>query len=205
MAFNIQRFADNVGKFGTIPVNRFEVEFSRPSAVTSYSNDLPEILTLRAERINMPGIVFDSYESRRYGVGPSIKTPVGKSRFNEITVDFIDTSILDIKAFFYDWMNYIVDISGNPTPTFLTGYKSDYAIDMIIKVFNHNNVSPVYTIRIVQAFPVAMADSSLAWSRTNELFKTSVTFAYKNHQPVTGTVETSVGEQTAAPAETTTE
>jgi hypothetical protein len=190
MAFNIQSFADNIGRYGTAPVNRFEVRIPVPQSLRGfYGSEEERVLTLRAERVNIPGIVLDSFETRRYGVGPSIKTPVGKSRFNEVSIDFIDTARLDIKAFFYDWMNNIVEISGNPTPTFLAGYKADYGVDMLIQVYNTTSTTPVFVLKMVQSFPTSLADSSMAWSRTNELFKTSVVFSYKNHQPVTGTVE----------------
>jgi hypothetical protein len=201
MAFNIRDFSVNIGKYGTAPVNRFEVRIPVPQSLRGfYGSEEERVLTLRAERVNIPGIVLDSFETRRYGVGPSIKTPVGKSRFNEVSIDFIDTSKLDIKSFFYDWMNDIVEISGNPTPTFLAGYKENYSIDMLINVYNSTNTSPIFVLKLVQAFPTAMSDSNMAWSRTNELFKTSVVFSYKNHQPVTGTVEV----ETPAPATTET-
>jgi hypothetical protein len=195
MAFNIQDFADNIGRYGTAPVNRFEVIIPVPRGLIG-SSALPagsQIMSFRAEKVNIPGIVLDSYESRRYGVGPSIKTPTGISRFNEISIDFIDTSNLEIKKFFYLWMNYIVDISGNgPAPTFLTTYKREYSVDMEIRVYNQSSLTPIYVQKIVQAFPTSMADASMAWSRTNELFRTSVVFTYKHHRPITGTVEATV-------------
>jgi hypothetical protein len=193
MAFNIQSFADNIGRYGTAPVNRFEVRIPVPPVIANEFPDGGRIMSFRAEKVNIPGIVLDSFESRRYGVGPSIKTPTGISRFNEISIDFIDTSILDIKAFFYVWMNYIVDIAGNgPAPTFLTTYKSEYNVNMQILVYNHSNLTPIYILEIVDAFPTSMADASMAWSRTNELFRTSVVFTYKHHRPITGTVEATV-------------
>jgi hypothetical protein len=195
MAFNIQSFADNIGRYGTAPVNRFEVRIPVPR-VPTISSEFPDgsrVMSFRAEKVNIPGIMLDSYESRRYGVGPLIKTPTGISKFNEISIDFIDTSTLDIKIFFYLWMDYIVDISGEGlAPTFLAAYKDEYAVDMQILVYNHTSLIPIYTLDIVQAFPISMSDSSMAWSRTNELFKTSVVFSYKHHRPITGTVETTV-------------
>jgi hypothetical protein len=193
MAFNIQSFADNVGRYGTAPVNRFEVRIPVPDVIFRAFPDISRVMSFRAEKVNIPGIVLDSFESRRYGVGPSIKTATGISRFNEIAIDFIDTSTLDMKKFFYLWMDYIVDISGEgPAPTFLAAYKDEYAVDMQILVYNHTSLIPIYTLDIVQAFPTSMPDSSMAWSRTNELFKTSVVFSYKHHRPITGTVETTV-------------
>jgi hypothetical protein len=201
MAFNIQDFADNIGRYGTAPVNRFEVRIPVPLELI-FSNALPigdRIMSFRAEKVNIPGIVLDSYESRRYGVGPSIKTPTGISRFNEISIDFIDTSNLEIKAFFHRWLNYIVETAGNRNvaPTFLTTYKDEYSVDMEIRVYNQSSLTPIYVQEIVQAFPTSMTDASMAWSRTNELFKTSVLFSYKHHRSITSTAVARTAESNA--------
>jgi hypothetical protein len=193
MAFNIRDFSVNIGRYGTAPVNRFEVSIPVPEVIFRSFPDISRVMSFRAEKVNIPGIVLDSFESRRYGVGPSIKTATGISRFNEIAIDFIDTSTLDMKKFFYLWMDHIVDISGEgPAPTFLAAYKDEYAVDMQILVYNHSSLTPIYTLDIVQAFPTSMPDSSMAWSRTNELFKTSVVFSYKHHRPPVGTVQATV-------------
>jgi hypothetical protein len=202
MAFNIQSFADNIGRYGTAPVNRFEVRIPVPLELI-FSNALPigdRIMSFRAEKVNIPGIVLDSYESRRYGVGPSIKTPTSISRFNEISIDFIDTSKLEIKAFFHRWLNYIVETAGNNggAPTFLAAYKAEYSIDMEIRVYNQTSLTPIYIQEVVQAFPTAITDSSMSWSRTNEFFRTSVVFSYKHHRQITGTAQTTPPAQATA-------
>jgi hypothetical protein len=187
MAFNIREFSDNIGKYGTAPVNRFEVRI--PAIPITYPVFDGRIMTFRAEKVNIPGIVLDSFESRRYGVGPSIKTATGISRFNEISIDFIDTSKLEIKAFFHAWLNYIVDYAGDnnsASPTFLASYKTQYSVPMEILVYNNTSLSPIYVVEAVQSFPTSMADSSMAWSRTNELFRTSVVFSYKHHRLIKG-------------------
>jgi hypothetical protein len=189
MAFNIRDFSANIGRYGTAPVNRFVVRIPVPGAIPEGFPEGQRIMSFRAEKVNIPGIVLDSFESRRYGVGPSIKTATGISRYNEISIDFIDTKDLDIKNFFYRWMNYIVDFSGNgPAPKFYTSYKADYSTTMEISIYNNENTRPVYTLEIVKAFPTSLTDSGVAWSRTNELFKTSVVFSYTHHRPPAGTV-----------------
>jgi len=198
MAFNIQSFADNVGRYGTAPVNRFEVRI--PAIPITYPIFDARVMTFRAEKVNIPGIVLDSFESRRYGVGPSIKTASGISRFNEISIDFIDTSKLEIRAFFHEWLNYIVDTAGGNgvAPTFLASYKSQYSVPMEILVYNSMDLLPIYVIEAVQSFPTSMTDSSMAWSRTNELFRTSVVFSYKHHRLITSSVDV---QPTTVPAE----
>lgn len=190
MAFNIREFSDNIGRYGTAPVNRFEVRI--PAIPITYPTFDGRIMTFRAERVNIPGIVLDSFESRRYGVGPSIKTATGVSRFNEISIDFIDTSKLEIRAFFHAWLNYIVDSAGDNSsvaPTFLASYKTQYSVPMEILVYNSTDLSPIYALEVVQSFPTSLTDSSVAWSRTNELFRTSVVFSYKHHRLITSSAD----------------
>jgi hypothetical protein len=61
---------------------------------------------------------------------------------------------------------------------------------MEIRVYNQSSLTPIYVQEIVQAFPTSMPDASMAWSRTNELFKTSVLFSYKHHRSLTSTDST---------------
>jgi hypothetical protein len=200
MAFNIQEFSENIGRYGTLPVNKFEVGIPIPRALlSSYGVEASNLMKFRAERVNVPGIVFDSYETRRYGVGPSIPTAVGKSRFNEVTVEFIDTSEMLVAKFFYDWMYNIVDIAGSGgaisrSPSFLAGYKEDYCVDLNINVYNSTGtregsegvIVPILRFNLIDAFPKSMADAGLSWARTNEVHKTSITFGYTNHQLLEG-------------------
>jgi len=203
MAFNVQEFSENIGRYGTLPVNKFEVSIPIPRALlASYGLEASNLMKFRAERVNIPGIVFDSYETRRYGVGPQIPTAIGKSRFNEVTVEFIDTSEMLVAKFFYDWMYNIVDISGaqrnSRLPTFLTGYKRDYCVDLNINVYNSTGtkegsgqaITPILRFNLVDAFPKSMADAGLSWAQKNEVHKTSITFGYTNHQLLQGSDST---------------
>lgn len=201
MAFNIQTFADNLATYGSMQTNKFEVRLPLPTFLLGTGSLPSSTLTFRAERVDMPGVLLDTVDTRRYGVGPIIKTPTNKSKFNEITMSFVETQQGEIYTTFNDWLQRIVDFAGSAgalsrTPTFLTEYKSEYCVNMQIKVFNNlglnkdfpgNEIRPVLELNLVDAFPLSLGDTNLSWSNNNELFKTSVTFAYTYHQLVTGT------------------
>lgn len=201
MAFNIQTFADNLATYGSMQTNKFEVRLPLPAFLLGAGSLPSSTLSFRAERVDMPGVLLDTVDTRRYGVGPIIKTPTNKSKFNEITMSFVETQQGEIYTTFNDWLQRIVDFAGSAgalsrTPTFLTEYKSEYCVDMQIKVFNNlgsnkdfpgNEIRPVLELNLVDAFPLSLGDTNLSWSNNNELFKTSVTFAYTYHQLVTGT------------------
>lgn len=201
MAFNIQTFADNIATYGNLQTNKFEVRIPLPTFLRGRGSLSSEVLTLRADRVDMPGVLLETTETRRYGVGPIIKTPTNKTRFNEVTVSFVETEQGEIYTKFNDWLQRIVDFAGSAgsasrSPTFLTEYKSVYAIDMQIKVFNNlgtnknysnTNIQPVIELNLVETFPLSISDTNLSWSNNNELFRTNVVFAYTHHQLVTGT------------------
>ena len=199
MAFNIQTFADNLATYGSMQTNKFEVRMRLPTFLLGTGGLSSSTLTFRADRVDMPGVLLDTVDTRRYGVGPIVKTPTNKSKFNEVTMSFVETQQGEIYTAFRNWLQGIVDFSGAPgtgIPTFLTEYKSEYCVDIQIKVFNNlglnkdfpgTEIRPVLELNLVDAFPLSLGDTNLSWSNNNELFKTSVTFAYTYHQLLTGT------------------
>lgn len=197
MAFNIDNFIDSVGRNGTLQTNKFEVEIPIPTVIQDRTQLSTRILMLRAESVDMPGVLLDTVESRRYGVGPLIKTPSNMSRFKEVSINFLETEQASIYALFNDWLQNIVDFAGTSgglsrQPSFLTSYKSDYVVDIVINVFNNagrnanvqasQQAEPVLQFKLVDAFPMSVSDTRLAWSNNNQLFKTTAVFAYTHHQ-----------------------
>lgn len=203
MAFNVQNFADNLAAFGNIQTNKFDVRIPLPPTLRGTEGIInSELFSFRADRVDLPGVLFDSVDTKRYGVGPMIKTPSNKSRFNEISISFIETRRGEIYTTFNDWLQSIVDFAGSAglvsrAPSFLTGYKRDYAVDMQIRVFNNSGtrgsagpnteLQPIIELNVVDAYPISLGDTNLSWSNNNELFRTTVVFAYTYHQLVTGT------------------
>lgn len=207
MAFNIQTFADNIATYGNLQTNKFEINLQIPRfLIRNQAGVTNELLTLRADRVDLPGILFDTTETRRYGVGPIIKTPSNKSKFNDITISFIETHRGSIYTLFTDWLQGIVDFSGGQgstiAPTFLTEYKNRYSVPIGIKVFNNlgtnrnepgTDIQPVLELNLIEAFPLSLSDTNLSWSNNNEIFKTNVTFSYTYHQLVTRAGATPLG------------
>ena len=153
MAFNIQNFASEIKRNGTLQTNRFEVRISRPRAflrggpIEENNQFLWNTIRLRAEQINLPGFDAATYDNRRYGVGPTFKVATGVQA-KETTMSFIETGKNDIFKLFYDWTNLIVDYesyrnsSNISVPTiFATGYKEDIIAETIeIRVYNNTGV-----------------------------------------------------------------
>lgn len=201
MAFNVNSFITNLMQYGTLQTNKFEVEIPLPSELginnkTTYEN----ILRLRTERVRLPGIVLDNIETRRYGIGPTYKTPTNV-RFEPVSMSFLETAKSDIYYTFNDWIRRGIfeysrtggNRSGetNPIPTFLAEYKQDYISDITINVYNNegNNgittgIAPSLKIKLIEAFPISLGDNDLSWNDNNNLYRINVSFAYSYHQVI---------------------
>lgn len=199
MAFNIQNFTSNVGKYGILQTNRYEVVFSPPEGLrASFGRDTTELLTYRADSVKMPGVNFANYDTRRYGVGNVVKSPTNV-QFSDIDISFIEAENQEIFELFYKWSNLIVNygdaIPGEPESLrqlYTTNYKDDFVSEIVeIKVFNNSGtnkfvsntppqIKPTGIIELIDAFPISVSDSALSWSNNNNLFKVNVQFAF-NH------------------------
>lgn len=193
MPFNIQNFASNISRYGTLQTNRYEVEIPIPRGLSnSFSPETSRLLTFRAENIKMPGVSFANYESRRYGVGPTVKYPTNV-QFSDIDVSFIEAENQEVFDIFYQWSNLIVNYS-DPLPgalgldrqIYTTSYKDDFKSDIKIKIYNNSgtyngvSIKPTGIIELIDAFPTSVSDSALSWSDNNSLFKVNVQFAFTN-------------------------
>lgn len=207
MPFNIDQFVGNVSRSGTLQTNRFEVRMRPPGVVAGRgrqyygtADEMSRLLTFRAQEVKVPGVNMDTYDHRRYGVGPRQKT-VTNVNFSDVGITFLETSENEVFKFFYDWTNYIFDYSGiggarlgqvNYPASFTAQYREDYSTDIEIHVYNaagttktenmptveDSEVKPVTIIHMFEAYPTSIGDSSLSWDNNNSLYKVNVSFTF---------------------------
>ena len=201
MAFNIDNFVSNLDRYGTLQTNKFDVIVTVPPLLVSQFaltpveernnapligglNETASILRFRAERINLPGVVIDTDNNRRYGVGPREKYGTNVS-FSDFSTTFLEDGNNSIYKLFFYWTNLIFDYGavyspsggiGSP-PTYLSGYKSDYQTFIEVRIFD-NSGRQQNRVLFREAYPISVSDVSLGWSDNNNLFRTSVSFAY---------------------------
>lgn len=190
MPFNINQFIGSIGSAGVLQGNKFEVEIGVPNALR---NVYPpnQLLTFRADSVNIPGVTIDAIETRRYGIGPRQKMATNVA-MQDINITFIETKESTFQKFFYLWSNLIFDFSGRRNsggngapPAYTATYQSEYVTPIKIKVFNNEGTSqgtseirPVAIIGLDEAFPITLSDNSLNWNNQNSLYRVSVSFAY---------------------------
>ena len=184
MAFNVNNFISNINKFGVLPTNKFDVEMSLPRALLSnIRNETARLINMRADRVNLPGLLHDVVVNKRYGIGPRQKT-VSEVRYEPVSISFIETKNAEIFKLFYEWCRKCIgDHATNrpENPTYLFEYKEKYVTDINIHVYNDEGIKAI-TLKLFQAFPIAIGDNTFSWNQTNSITKLSVSFEYTHHQ-----------------------
>lgn len=202
MAFNIDAFASNISRYGILHANKFEVEINNKQ-LPSGENNMFEYMKVynnldagtrssfdkgllihkdRIESVRLPGLTVDTFQTRRYGVGPDISSATNV-RFDPLSISIISDKDLNLYNFFYVWLSTVFDFGGNlngrNTPSYMTEYKELYSTSLIVKVFETTGkLKGKY--EFFEAFPIGVSDPSLSWSNSNSLYKFDVNFIYTN-------------------------
>jgi hypothetical protein len=195
MAFNISSFSSNIGAYGVLPNSKFYVMMP-PSGVlmgtlqnTAELNGegidtagLTRLMQFRAEQVRIPGLVLQTNDVRRYGLGVNEKMP-HNAQFNDTSITFIADKNSSIYRYMYIWMTSIIDFAGTTTnlrnPVFTAEYKDNYVTDIDIFVFDQEGFLSKQ-VTLYDAYPNALNDISLDWGNQNSLMKITVGFTFKN-------------------------
>ncbi len=190
---------------GYVRPHSFTVTIPTPPALLSQKfNDLNgnqvsistlgQIFRVRADSCHVPGLLFPTSDTFRYGIGPLQKMP-----FGIMYTDAPMTFILDGKGiiwnYFYAWANLIFGFAANMNnvqdpnqqgggiPNYCVGYRDDYEVNLMIEVFDPMG-GRVITIRLNHAWPSLMQDTPLNWGDNNTLAKLGVYFSYRDWEIV---------------------
>jgi hypothetical protein len=178
VGFNIAEFSSKINERGTIQNNKFLVKISKPTGSTDYFSLSPykeEDLIFRAASIEIPGVLFESTNSHRYGIGPQQKTPRNPN-FNDISISFIEDERNAIWKFFSSWINQIFNFDSDRM--YVARYKSEYiSPNFEIEVSNNKGI-PVNSIILTEAFPSSLGNVSLSWNDKNNLMMVKVGFSF---------------------------
>lgn len=213
MAFNVQQFSDNLNRHGTLQTNKFEVIINDIASFTvsntgirvnttlfnrlkeDVRTDLDEKFSIdtalqihkeRIDSIRLPSVMIDTYETKRYGIGPNIKSATNV-RFEPFSMSLLIDENFHLHKLFQKWLNMVFDFSGRIQtsgtqgliPLYLSSYKRNYATEIDVKIYNNNGtVKALY--KFYQAFPIGITNPSLSWRDNNSLFKFDISFAYTN-------------------------
>ena len=200
MVFNVQEFANQIKSTGVLQTNKFEVEifFGSQSMMGSFISSLSggtvtfsqiaSDLRYRCIEAKLPGIVLQSTEVNRFGLGIKEKMPIS-GRYTDIELTFLVDRDSNVYSFFYAWLNFAFSIVGeetenivdsiSPNRSFYTAaYKDEYAAIIVITIYD-NVGNPSMMVALNKAFPVAINDEKVAWGDNNNLLKLTAIITFR--------------------------
>lgn len=181
-----------IRKYGIEKVNLTYVRVGVPNMfMQGKVNDplsLAKEVNFRAERVNQPGIQLATSSVRRYGVGTIEKRPFA-AMTNDINVSFIGDARGVIHQYFYVWMNGIVNAYNMPDGSAEKDifdkfpgeveYANDYRTTVEVVMYDEER-KLINTVKLYNAYPIAVGDIQRDWSGVNDLVRVNVTFAYSH-------------------------
>jgi hypothetical protein len=149
--FSISSFSSVVSRNDVQRPNLFHVKVSIPpglkgdldedvSGAINRSTDQGRGFSAFCRTATLPGAAFGLAEARRYGIGPTVRTPVFSSSSPDVSLTFMSDSKNALRFHFINWMKCIYrwdptkDVGANKN--YLLGYKNDYSTTLEIETFH---------------------------------------------------------------------
>jgi hypothetical protein len=191
---NIENLKSTISKKGGLaPVNRFNVIFAPPAVsllnlnveniigsvisgnfnAGNLLND-PRDISILCKSVTLPGRTLSTFEhdhDRQQNKYPYTFIDEDVTMTFHLTNDYYMRNMLE------QWQSGIFN-----TESYVTGFKNDYSVDVIIQQLNQKNI-PVYGVKLEKAYPVSYASITLDNSQENAVNEMSVTFAYNKFVP----------------------
>ena len=154
--------------------------FSAPqdSATRTTNASLSRYLALQCETAELPGRTLLTQDVKIYG--PTFKVPY-QSQYNDINLGFICTNDFYERKLFDRWIEAI-----HPSDTnnlrFPKGNGTRYMCNITIIQYD-DFIKKIYSVQLVDAFPIGVAAQPLNWSEDN-FHRLSVQFAYQRYKVI---------------------
>lgn len=187
-------FLGHLKATGVAKVSHFEFILGSVPAVNTEKNNrlmgYQNALSFRCEAAELPGRQLGTQDIRVYG--PSYKIP-HQSVYQEITLNFLETSTFMVRDFFESWLNAIWNSETNTL-----NYAEDWEVDAKItqydmvssrRTVNQTNegaphqprLEKIMTWNLRRAYPTAVNQMPVAWS-DDGLHRVAVTFTYQYYE-----------------------
>jgi hypothetical protein len=141
----------------------------------TYSENLLGV-TRRSESFNIPGKTIQTSETRRYGVGPTSRMPVGSVNPYTLTINFVADQMGLYYQYWQAWMDGIVRTQGRSrssvsTPNnwgthfFEVEYFNNYTVDITLLELDPKYDEAVET-KLINAYPIGIQDHVINWGNS---------------------------------------
>jgi hypothetical protein len=189
MAFDIREILTTISKNGVMQTNKFDVRVTPPKILQNLNinekdtGSIYNTLNFRADSAKLPGVLIQTSDINRYGIGPTQKMPTN-AQFTDINLTFIADKNGDIYRFFYVWLNAIFDFGGirstSSLPTYKVAYK-DYYTSEILQVSIYDNYGKIkQVVSLYKAYPVSFNEVPLDWGSQDQLMKFNIAFTFRD-------------------------
>ena len=135
-------------------------------------------LSLQCDTAELPGKTLQTADVKVYG--PTFKVPYQK-QYNDISLSFICTNDFYERKLFDAWIDAIM-----PSDTNNLRYPKDestrYMTDIQILQYDEF-IKQIYSVKLIDAFPIGLAAQPLAWS-DDGYHRLTVQFAYQTYNPI---------------------
>jgi len=181
MSFNINEFTSKLTQYGGVQrSNKFKVFITPPNGLNSEAANIFYDIPFFAEQTTLPGVNLSNHDVRRYGYGPIEKRPIGHT-FTDLSITFIADGMGKMHFAFKEWISLIspFDTKDGLGRNYLFQYKDSYKTDFqVLTYVEKEQTDPTIELTLMQAFPLSLSDSQLAWSDSNNYSRFTVQFAY---------------------------
>ena len=154
--------------------------FSAPQdpATRTTNASLSRYLALQCETAELPGRTLLTQDVKVYG--PTFKVPY-QSQYNDINLGFICTNDFYERKLFDRWIEAIHPSDTN-NMRFPKGNGTRYMCNITIIQYD-DFIKKIYSVQLVDAFPIGVAAQPLNWSEDN-FHRLSVQFAYQRYKVI---------------------
>jgi hypothetical protein len=154
--------------------------FSEPQdpATRTTNASLSRYLALQCETAELPGRTLLTQDAKVYG--PTFKIPY-QSQYNDINLGFICTNDFYERKLFDRWIEAIHPSDTN-NMRFPKGNSTRYMCNITIIQYD-DFIKKIYSVELVDAFPIGVAAQPLSWSEDN-FHRLSVQFAYQRYKVI---------------------
>lgn len=190
MAFNIERFRQNIASHGYIDNNNFEVIVTTPQVLFNSAlnnrasplnaNEIAKTMSMRIDQVRMPGINLQTTQVSRYGIGPIQNMPVN-AQYQEVNFSILIDEFGEIWQYWYTWLNAIFGFNGTDRtlPTYQADYKNNYSTVVSLLLYNHLGAT-VQTVNLYEAFPTSIREIPMSWG-DNQLIRLNIALSYTSY------------------------
>jgi hypothetical protein len=142
----------------------------------AFIND-PRDMFLLCESVQLPGKRIAAMES--FVTHKAIKKPYSYL-VDEVTFSFILTNDYFAKKYFDSWQSLVVN-----QDSLKVSYKNDYVTDVTIQQLTpSNDVIPAYSVKLKNAFPIAVNAIELSNTTENSVIQCSITLSFDDWEEV---------------------